>query len=200
MSHPDPYEAEILDAYESGTLTSVGTKSERDKLRAAARATAVKDRASTSVFRRATFKIFRSEPSKKACPTKRSLPVFFTSTSRVAWPSARHRRHSAGRNQKPQLVVGLTPKSSNRLLDDCPRPQRVLTRLKHIQQRQDETADANDITGLRHVRSTAKKRSEGDVVERTPCADFDRFTPLFALAERALTSGTRKTLRFERDA
>ncbi len=44
MSKPDPYEAEILDAYESGKLTSVGTKTELSRLKAAARATAIKDR------------------------------------------------------------------------------------------------------------------------------------------------------------
>jgi predicted DNA binding CopG/RHH family protein len=44
MSKPDPYEAEILDAYESGKLVSVGTKTELSRLKAAARATAIKDR------------------------------------------------------------------------------------------------------------------------------------------------------------
>jgi predicted DNA binding CopG/RHH family protein len=44
MPEPDPDEVEILDAYEAGTLKSVATKAELASLRAAARATATKDR------------------------------------------------------------------------------------------------------------------------------------------------------------
>jgi predicted DNA binding CopG/RHH family protein len=44
MSKVDAYEQEILSAFESGRLRSVATKAELEKLKAAARATAVKDR------------------------------------------------------------------------------------------------------------------------------------------------------------
>lgn len=44
MSLPDPYEREILDAFEAGRLTSLATKAELATLRAAARATSVKDK------------------------------------------------------------------------------------------------------------------------------------------------------------
>jgi predicted DNA binding CopG/RHH family protein len=44
MPKTDPYESELLAAYESGTLKSVATKSELTKFKAAARATAIKDR------------------------------------------------------------------------------------------------------------------------------------------------------------
>lgn len=44
MPKTDPYEAELLGAYDGGLLKSVATKSELSKFRAAARATAVKDR------------------------------------------------------------------------------------------------------------------------------------------------------------
>jgi predicted DNA binding CopG/RHH family protein len=40
----DLYEAELLAAYEKGTLRSVATKAELSRFRAAARATAIKDR------------------------------------------------------------------------------------------------------------------------------------------------------------
>jgi predicted DNA binding CopG/RHH family protein len=40
----DAYESEILDAYEAGELTSVASKEELEKLRAAARAAGTKDR------------------------------------------------------------------------------------------------------------------------------------------------------------
>lgn len=44
MPKPDPYEAEILAAYEQGALKSVATKAELATLKAAARATATKNR------------------------------------------------------------------------------------------------------------------------------------------------------------
>lgn len=44
MSKLDAYEREVLDAYEKGKLKSVATKGELAKLKAAARATAIKDR------------------------------------------------------------------------------------------------------------------------------------------------------------
>lgn len=44
MSKLDAYELEVLKAFEKGNLKSVATKSELEKLKAAARATAIKDR------------------------------------------------------------------------------------------------------------------------------------------------------------
>jgi len=44
MPNVDAYELEILSAFEKGSLKSVATKGELEKFRAAARATAVKDR------------------------------------------------------------------------------------------------------------------------------------------------------------
>ena len=44
MPRLDTYEQEVLDAFEKGKLKSVATKSELEKLKAAARATAIKDR------------------------------------------------------------------------------------------------------------------------------------------------------------
>lgn len=44
MIQPDPSEFEILDAYDAGRLKSVASKSELSRLKAAARATAIKDR------------------------------------------------------------------------------------------------------------------------------------------------------------
>jgi hypothetical protein len=65
----------------------------------------------------------------------------------------------------------------------------------------DNAAQDSDITLLRHVRSTAEKRAATqDIAERTTCADFDKFQPLFEQVERELKSGLRKALRFKRDA
>jgi predicted DNA binding CopG/RHH family protein len=44
MPKIDSYELEVLDAFEKGKLKSVATKSELAKFKAAARATAIKDR------------------------------------------------------------------------------------------------------------------------------------------------------------
>ncbi len=60
-------------------------------------------------------------------------------------------------------------------------------------------ADQNDITVLRHVRSSAEKRAAEEIADRTPCTDFENFQPLFERVERDMKSGLRKTLRFGRD-
>lgn len=39
-----------------------------------------------------------------------------------------------------------------------------------------------------------------EIADRTSCADFDKFQPLFEQVERDLKSGVRKTLRFGHDA
>lgn len=44
MKKLDAHEREVLDAYEKGKLKSIATKAEIEKLKAAARATAIKDR------------------------------------------------------------------------------------------------------------------------------------------------------------
>ena len=63
----------------------------------------------------------------------------------------------------------------------------------------DEIADQNDITILRHVRSSTEKRAAEQIADRTPCEDFDKFQPLFEQVERELKTGVRITLRFGRD-
>lgn len=44
MSKLDPYELEVLEAYESGKLKPIAGKAELQRMRAAARATAIKDK------------------------------------------------------------------------------------------------------------------------------------------------------------
>jgi hypothetical protein len=63
-----------------------------------------------------------------------------------------------------------------------------------------ETADPDDITVLRHVRSSAAKRAAEEIAARTPCSDFDRFQPLFERMKRELDSGTRQIRAFETKA
>ncbi|MEQ1741906.1 MAG: GIY-YIG nuclease family protein [Candidatus Nitrotoga sp.] len=63
----------------------------------------------------------------------------------------------------------------------------------------DKLVDQDDITVLRHVRSSVEKRAAEEIADRTPCADFDKFQPLFEQVERELKAGIRITLRFGRD-
>lgn len=58
----------------------------------------------------------------------------------------------------------------------------------------------DDITVLRHVRSSAEKRAAEEIADRTPCQDFERFQPMFEQVEQELKAGMRKALRFGRDA
>ena len=63
----------------------------------------------------------------------------------------------------------------------------------------DVPAEHNDITLLRHVRSNTEKRAAEEIADRTRCADFEKFQPLFEQVERELKSNVRKSLRFGRD-
>ena len=61
-------------------------------------------------------------------------------------------------------------------------------------------AAQGDITVLRHVRSNTQRQAAEEIADRTRCADFEKFAPLFERAERELKAGIRAALRFGRDA
>lgn len=56
------------------------------------------------------------------------------------------------------------------------------------------TTNADDITALRHVRTSADKRAAEEIAQRKPCEDFEAFKPLFERVQRELKEGIRKTL------
>ncbi len=58
----------------------------------------------------------------------------------------------------------------------------------------------DDITVLRHVRTSTERREAEEIADRTACKDFAEFQPLFEKAERELKADVRKALRFGRDA
>jgi len=58
----------------------------------------------------------------------------------------------------------------------------------------------HDITALKHVKSRAEVRAAEEIANRRPCADFDRFKPLFAQAQKDLDGGERETRRFKKNA
>lgn len=51
---------------------------------------------------------------------------------------------------------------------------------------------AEDITALRHVRTSAEKHAAEEIAQRKPCADFDTFQPLFERVRRELKEGIRQ--------
>jgi len=63
-----------------------------------------------------------------------------------------------------------------------------------------EASDHADITVLRHVRSHAERQTAEDIADRTPCADFEKFQPLFVRVERELKDGLREAIPFKGEA
>jgi hypothetical protein len=61
-------------------------------------------------------------------------------------------------------------------------------------------ASQNDITVLRNVRPYVEIKAAEDIANRTPCADFQRFKPLFEEAEVGLKVGTWHTKSFVKNA
>lgn len=60
--------------------------------------------------------------------------------------------------------------------------------------------EATSITELKHVRSTAEKKTAEEVANRDKCIDFETFKPLFDQVQKELKSGLRETRPFEMKA
>ena len=58
-------------------------------------------------------------------------------------------------------------------------------------------ADESDITQLRHVRPTAERQAADVIANRTRCADFSTFKPLFARVQEDIDRGVRRVVPFE---
>jgi hypothetical protein len=63
-----------------------------------------------------------------------------------------------------------------------------------------DPSDKNDVNVLRHVRPYVEIKAAEDIANRTPCADFDRFKPLFDEAEFGLKTGAWMTKPFVKNA
>lgn len=63
-----------------------------------------------------------------------------------------------------------------------------------------EPTSDDDIRILRHVPSAEERRAAEEIANRTKCADFDKFKPLFEQVQRDLDSGARATRPFVKDA
>lgn len=55
---------------------------------------------------------------------------------------------------------------------------------------------APSLMQLKHVRSSAEIQAAEEIANRTKCADFEKFEPLFKAVERDLKAGTRQTRTF----
>ncbi len=60
-----------------------------------------------------------------------------------------------------------------------------------------DAAGADDITVLRHVRTSAEKRAAGEVADRKPCEDFKTFRPLFERVQAEVKTGMRQSQPIE---
>ncbi len=58
-------------------------------------------------------------------------------------------------------------------------------------------ADADDITVLRHVRTSADKRAAEEIADRKPCEDFETFRPLFERVQAEVKTGMRQSQPIE---
>ena len=56
-----------------------------------------------------------------------------------------------------------------------------------------DTSEADDITVLRHVRTSADKRAAEEIADRKPCEDFERFRPLFERVDTEVKTGLRQS-------
>lgn len=59
--------------------------------------------------------------------------------------------------------------------------------------------DTDDITKLKHVRSTKDKLAAEEIAQRTPCHNFGIFKPLFTEVRRQLNEGERKPIPFKNE-
>lgn len=105
----------------------------------------------------------------------------------------------------PEALAVLAPHDTHGLLQASPAAANIesLTEdalLAELGVEVGADSSEDDITVLRHVRSTAERREAEEIANRTPCKDFKDFKPLFEQAERELKSGDRTALRFGRDA
>lgn len=65
---------------------------------------------------------------------------------------------------------------------------------------EDVVDSGSDINVLRHVRPYVEIKAAEEIADRTPCADFDDFRPLFEEAEMGLKTGTWMTKPFAKNA
>jgi hypothetical protein len=97
----------------------------------------------------------------------------------------------------PECRVLLEPLDHQGLLNTTPSPADSSAKDIDIEDLAAELADAtneDDITVLRHVRTSADKHVAEELADRKPCEDFEAFKPLFDRVAMELTTGLRQPL------
>lgn len=62
------------------------------------------------------------------------------------------------------------------------------------------SADAEDITQLKHVRSREEIKAAEEIAQRNRCEDFDTFRPIFENVQAEIGNGQRHTIKFKDNA
>ncbi len=91
----------------------------------------------------------------------------------------------------PRGLLGATPDAAH-VASDEPDDAELQAALGDL------VAD-DDVTRLVHVRSNEDRKAAEEVAQRTPCADFEKFRPIFEQVQRELSGGTRQTEKFHHD-
>lgn len=99
----DTYEREILHAFERGRLRSVATKSELERIKAAARATAIKDRRVNIRMSSIDLRDIQARALEEGVPYQTLIASVLHKyvTGRLAEPRERARRRSPRMPHKP---------------------------------------------------------------------------------------------------
>ena len=63
-----------------------------------------------------------------------------------------------------------------------------------------ELEPEDDVTQLVHVRTRDEIKAAEEIAKRNPCADFDKFRPVFEKLQSDLKSGERRTLKYKDNA
>jgi hypothetical protein len=99
------------------------------------------------------------------------------------------------RDMGPQGLLK-TPKASSVVREEAaPSDTELLAELGV-----DEEPVESDITRLKHVRSRDEIRAAEEIAQRTPCADFEFFEPVFKKVQTDLGTGGRTTVKFQENA
>lgn len=154
-------------------------------------------------------------------PVEERILAGFEDIQRFVFQHRRHPVNQAGRDiferiyavrleqlrKQPQAIAILQSLDTGRILgemsggkaaaDDLSEED-LLAELGVSVETNDE--DKEDITVLRHVRTSSERREAEQIADRTPCKDFAQFKPFFEQAQRELDNQIRQALRFGRDA
>ncbi|MEQ1851208.1 MAG: GIY-YIG nuclease family protein [Chthoniobacteraceae bacterium] len=63
-----------------------------------------------------------------------------------------------------------------------------------------ETAPAEDVAQLVHVRPREEIKAAEEIAQRNPCRDFEKYRPTFEKLQRDLQAGERRTLKYKENA